>query len=101
MDTIFAVRLLSVAGKSLNKEEIMGLYKALDTTCIEAEVSKVIDSIGDRNIDDLIQAGKAKMCSAVVASAPVQTQAATKEEKKEEKKVEEEEDEDFDMFGGL
>lgn len=101
MDTIFAARLLSVTGKALNKEEMFGLYKSLDGAYVEEEVTKVIELVGDRDMAEIIKAGREKMCSRAVAAAPVKQEGAAKETKKEEAKVEAEEDEDFDMFGGF
>lgn len=103
MDCILAAKLLNVSNKTINKENIMSLYKAIDASCTIDEVESFISSVGERSLDDLITEGK-QMMSAVSASAPAPAAAhAEKPEKAKEEpqKAEEEEVDDFDIFSGF
>ena len=105
---VVAAYLLAVLGGN-NTPSVSDVKKILSSVGADAEDSQIenlIAQVGDNNVFDLIESGKAKLASvptggasgAVSASSAAPAAAEAKEEKKVESSSEEEDD---DAFGGL
>lgn len=104
MDCLLAAKLLNVSEKSISKENIVSLYEAIGASYTTEEIEVLLESIGDRPLDGLVQEGR-EMMSTVAAAAPKEAVSEPAvEEKKEEpedQKEEDSEEADFDIFGGF
>nr|XP_033774844.1 60S acidic ribosomal protein P2-like [Geotrypetes seraphini] len=106
-----AAYLLAVLGGN-NSPSAKDIKKILDSVGIEADnerLNKVISELKGKDVDDVVNAGLAKLASVpaggAVASAPSAAAATSgttpAAEKKEEEKKEESEESDEDMGFGL
>ncbi|XP_030077343.1 60S acidic ribosomal protein P2 [Microcaecilia unicolor] len=106
-----AAYLLAVLGGN-NSPSAKDIKKILDSVGIEADnerLNKVISELQGKDVDDVVNAGLAKLASvpaggavaAAPSAAPAAGGAAPAAEKKEEEKKEESEESDEDMGFGL
>ncbi|XP_029428203.1 60S acidic ribosomal protein P2-like [Rhinatrema bivittatum] len=106
-----AAYLLAVLGGN-NSPSAKEIKKILDSVGIDTDnerLNKVISELGGKNVDDVVNAGLAKLASvpaggavaAAPSAAPAAGGAAPAAEKKEEEKKEESEESDEDMGFGL
>eukprot|EP01012_Entosiphon_sulcatum_P069293 TRINITY_DN9_c0_g4_i1.p2 TRINITY_DN9_c0_g4~~TRINITY_DN9_c0_g4_i1.p2 ORF type:complete len:121 (+),score=47.68 TRINITY_DN9_c0_g4_i1:42-365(+) len=106
MKNVAAYLLLALAGRETTKEAIEQVIKAGGAEVEEDKIDSLLAAVGDKDIAEVIAAGRKKIGSVAVAApaagsaAPAAPAAGAAAAKKEEKKVEEEEDEEmgFGLF---
>ncbi|PAA60616.1 hypothetical protein BOX15_Mlig024093g2, partial [Macrostomum lignano] len=106
MRYVAAYLLASMGGQEPTKDTIKKILGSVGIDCDEERVTKLINEMKGKSIDEVIEAGQKKLASvpsgggAAAAAAPAAAAPpAAKEEKKEEKKEESESEEDDMGFG--
>jgi len=105
---VVAAYLLAVLGgnQSPSVKDVKKILSSVGADAEDSQIENLINQVGDKNVFDLIESGKAKLASVptggassgAVAASGSAPAAAQEEKKKEESESEEEDD---DAFGGL
>ncbi|KAM9321513.1 uncharacterized protein PAF06_006082 [Gastrophryne carolinensis] len=110
MRYVAAYLLATLGGNSSpSAKDIKKILSSVGIDADEERLSKVVDELSGKNLDDLVNSGLSKLSSvpsggavaAASASAPAAGGAAPAAEKKEEEKKDESEESDEDMGFGL
>lgn len=101
--------MLSIMGgnSSPSNTDITKILSSVGIDADSARIENLLSSIGNKDVFELIEAGRAKLASVPCGGAPAVSSAGSaapaskkeEEKKKEEKEDSEEEEPSFDLFG--
>ena len=102
MKYLSAYCLVALSGKSVSAAEVKKVLESVGAKIDETKLNKVVDSLKDKALHEVIAAGLPKVSSMGGSAGPAAGGSAPAKEEKKEVKVEEEEESEEDMdMGGL